>query len=150
MTDTATATGTYSDGTAVRIEGYRGGFTYITFLNGPHEGVTTKVPDGWVIEDPAPAAEAQAPATMPIDFTRGPFVLREAPRGGLYACPVRTFDRVTDNGNLVVTIEHPVTAARCRAVVPPGAVEYDADLPDPATIHGVLERLAMGYPPEHV
>lgn len=40
--------GTYSDGSRVRIHGHRNGFTYITFLSGPNNGTTVKVPSSWV------------------------------------------------------------------------------------------------------
>jgi hypothetical protein len=40
--------GKYSDGSTVKIHGVRSGFTYITFLDGPHVGITTKVPSSWV------------------------------------------------------------------------------------------------------
>lgn len=43
--------GTYSDGSRVRIEGVRGGFTYITFIDGRYKGTTTKVPSSWVEVD---------------------------------------------------------------------------------------------------
>lgn len=41
-------TGTYSDGSIVTILGERGGFIYITFVDGPHRGISTKVPASWV------------------------------------------------------------------------------------------------------
>lgn len=41
-------TGTYSDGGKVEVIGFSGGFAYITFLEGPCKGVSTKVPEGWV------------------------------------------------------------------------------------------------------
>ena len=48
MATTTAETGTYSDGSAVRIIGRRNGFIYITFLDGAHKGITTKVPPSWV------------------------------------------------------------------------------------------------------
>ena len=43
--------GTYSDGSRVVIVGERGGFVYVTFMNGPNKGVTCKVPPAWVQRD---------------------------------------------------------------------------------------------------
>lgn len=45
--------GTYSDGSRVQIIGRRGGFTYITFLDGRNKGISCKVPPAWVTEDAA-------------------------------------------------------------------------------------------------
>lgn len=48
--------GTYSGGARVRIVGNRHGFAYVTFLDGRHAGITSKVPEPWVQEDTDPAA----------------------------------------------------------------------------------------------
>lgn len=72
---TTTEQGIYSDGSQVEIIGRRGGFTYVTFLNGSNKGITCKVPSSWVTTDEAPttgesmdanqtAQPAQQPATV--------------------------------------------------------------------------------------
>jgi hypothetical protein len=54
--------GTYSTGDRVTILGVRGGFTYVTFTSGRHEGTSVKVPSSWVTPDPEPIP---APVTTP-------------------------------------------------------------------------------------
>ena len=53
---TAGTQGTYSKGMGsaearVTAIGSRGGFTYVTFLDGSKKGTTSKVPSSWVTSD---------------------------------------------------------------------------------------------------
>jgi hypothetical protein len=57
--------GTYSKGMGsaearVTVIGYKGGFTYVTFLDGSNKGITSKVPSSWVTVDPEPTTDEEA------------------------------------------------------------------------------------------